>query len=199
MPKKIILIRHGETDYNKERRIQGWLDVPLNEQGHQQAKQAALLIAQQKIDALYSSDLTRAHQTAIHISVKVGVQVKLAPELRERDMGIFSGWAWETEPDAVKEKLWQEFEDARDSDVRDWKKHQGESIGDMSNRINRFFTDIHRLHTNQNVAVVSHGGAINRILEHYGIKDAKEGYRTVRNASIIVIHKETSTYRLEEL
>ncbi len=199
MPQKIIIIRHGETDYNKERRIQGWLNIPLNTVGHQQAEQAALLMAHQTIHALYSSDLTRAHQTALHISAKVGIEVKLAPELRERDMGIFAGWAWEKEPDEVKDKLWTEFEAARDSGVRDWKKHSGESIGDMSDRVSRFFRGIHQLHANQNIAIVSHGGTINRILEHYGVKDVKEGYRTVGNASIIVLHKEISTYRVEEL
>lgn len=199
MPQKIFIIRHGETDYNKERRIQGWLDIPLNVAGHQQAEQVAQLLSHNKIDALYSSDLTRAHQTAIHIATKIGIEIKLAPELRERDMGIFSGWAWETEPDPKKEKLWGEFETARDRNVRNWKKHRGESIGDVSDRLSHFFTVIHHHHANQHVAIVSHGGAINRILEHYRIKDVKEGYRTVRNASVIVLHKEISTYRMEEL
>jgi broad specificity phosphatase PhoE len=122
MPQKIIIIRHGETDYNKERRMQGWLDIPLNAEGHAQAKQAAVLLAQYKVDALYSSDLTRAHQTTIH------------------------------------------------------KKHQ-----------------------NQNIVVVTHGGTINRILEHYGIKDAKEGYRTVTNASLTILVKQSTGYILKEL
>ena len=199
MPQKIIIIRHGETDYNRERRIQGWIDVPLNAVGHAQAKQVAQLITKHKVDALYSSDLERAHQTARHIAAVVGVEVKLAPELRERDMGIFAGWAWEIEPDEVKEKLWVEFESARDSGVRAWKKHKGESIGDMADRIAKFVKVVHAQHANQNVAIVTHGGAINRILEHYGIKDVKEGYRTLTNASLTILTKKGGGYILEEL
>lgn len=199
MPKKIILIRHGETDYNKERRIQGWLNIPLNEIGHSQAKAAAELVKDYPVDALYSSDLLRAHETAIHLAKILRTEIMLSNSLRERDMGIFAGWAFEKEPDPEKERLWVEFEKARDSNMLDWKKHQGESIGDMAARLVDFFESIHQIHKDQTVVIVSHGGTINRILEHFGVKDAKEGYRTVNNASVLVLHKESTVYRLEEL
>lgn len=199
MPSKIIIVRHGETDYNKSRRIQGWLDIPLNDLGHSQAKTAADLLKNHHVDAIYSSDLTRAHETAKHLAEALDMEIKLSPALRERDMGVFTGWAFESEPDPIKEQLWIEFEQARDSHQLEWNKHQGESIGDMADRIAKFFDDLQHHHQEQTVLVVTHGGAINRILEHFGLKDTGEGFRPVKNASILILHKETTTYRLEEL
>lgn len=198
MPQKIIIIRHGETDYNKDRRIQGWLDIPLNEVGHKQAKQASLLVAKHKIDALYSSDLARAHQTALHIATAIKLEVKLAPQLRERDMGIFAGWAWEAEKDAKKEKLWLEFESARDQNQRNWNKHQGESIGEMADRIAQFIQTVHDLHASQTVALVTHGGTANRILEHFGLKQNSTGFHPIKNAHPIVLLKESESYKVIE-
>lgn len=199
MPKKIILIRHGETDYNKERRMQGWLDIPLNKAGRDQAKVAAVKLRGTKFDAIYSSDLIRAHETAKIIVKTLKHKINTTEALRERDMGIFSGWAWETERDPIKDALWVEFETTRNSGLLDWNKHQGESTRQMANRISEFMQHLHDNHSNQTVLLTTHGGAINRILEHYQIKLMSDGYRMISNASIIVLHKEISTYRLEEL
>lgn len=198
MPKKIILIRHGETDHNKERRIQGWLDVPLNETGHSQAQAVARLLAKYKLDALYSSDLKRAHQTAHHISTTTKLAIHTTVALRERDMGIFSGWAWESEPDPVKESLWQEFLKSQEHSLRDWKRHQGESLLEMATRVNQFLSQLSTSHQGQSVGLVSHGGTINRILEYFSLKQTTESFRMIRNASILVLHKKTDSYIIEE-
>lgn len=199
MPQKIILIRHGETDYNKARRMQGWLDIPLNAVGRSQAEATSFKLKGTSVDALYSSDLRRAHETAQHISRVIKQVIIPAPALRERDMGIFAGWQWEAEHDPTKDALWKEFETARDHEDLDWNKHQGESMRQMTARISTFMQHLHTVHQGQTVVIVTHGGTINRILEHYQLKSASEGFRDVGNASLLVLHKETMSYRLEEL
>lgn len=199
MPKKIILIRHGETNYNKERRMQGWLDVPLNQNGRSQAEAASAKLVNIKVDALYSSDLRRAHETAQHLARVIKQTIISAQSLRERDMGIFAGWQWETEHDPVKDQLWTEFQVARDQEDLDWNKHQGESMRQMTQRIEDFMKQLHVIHKDQTVVIVTHGGTINRILEYYQLKSSTEGYREVGNASVLVLHKELTSYQLEEL
>lgn len=199
MPKKIIIVRHGETDYNKERRMQGWLDIPLNDVGIAQAIASSTKLVGVKIDAIYSSDLVRAHETAKHISSVAKIDIVATPALRERDMGIFSGWRWESEPDPEKEKLWVEFESARDNEDIHWNKHRGESMHQMTTRVKDFMDQIHKSHQDQTVVIVSHGGTINRLLEIYNFKSSKEGFRDIKNASLLVMYKETIGYRLEEI
>lgn len=199
MPKKIILVRHGETDYNKERRMQGWLDVPLNQSGRKQAEAASVKLASTHVDALYSSDLLRAHQTAQTISVVLQKEIITTSALRERGMGIFSGWKFEVERDPVKDELWTEFQFARDNEDLDWNKHQGESMRQMAGRIENFMKQLHVTHKDQTVLIVTHGGTINRILEHYQLKSSNEGYRDVGNASVLILHKEFASYQLEEM
>jgi len=199
MPKKIILVRHGETDYNLERRMQGWLDISLNESGRSQAHVAAAKLQSIKINAIYTSDLKRAYETAQTIGCLIKQKVTPTPALRERDMGIFAGWAWESERDPAKDKLWQEFEEARDNEDLTWNKHSGESVGQMSTRITIFMQHLHAQHTDQTIVVVTHGGTINRILEQYQIKPAKEGFRPITNAGVLILHKHPKGYQLQEI
>ncbi|MBP9702925.1 histidine phosphatase family protein [Candidatus Woesebacteria bacterium] len=199
MPKKIYIIRHGETDYNVERRMQGWLDIPLNETGHKQAKDAANKLVGHELHALYSSDLVRAKETATYVAKTLSIEIKHTKALRETDMGIFAGWAWEKEPDETKDKLWTEFEHARDNHILDWNAHQGESIGQMLERVTGFLSELPTLHPDQSVGIVSHGGTINRILEFYGLKESAEGFRMVGNGSIFVLTKNGNSYTIETL
>lgn len=197
MPKKIILIRHGETDYNKERRIQGWLDIPLNTTGHQQGLEIAQKLANHQVHALYSSDLSRAQQTAQYLAKALKLKIKLSTHLRERDMGLFAGWSWERERDPVKDPLWQEFEQARDQQIRSWAKHGGESIGTMMDRVSEFLSTLHHLHTDQTVVLVTHGGTINRIFEHFELQSSTVGYRMHGNTSVNILIKSAQGYQLE--
>lgn len=198
MPARILLIRHGETDYNKEPRIQGWLDIPLNENGHKQAYATSQILATHRIDALYSSDLKRARETAKPIAEVHRLEIRYSEKLRERDMGIFAGWSWEKEKDDEKSSLWEEFESARDNNDLHWDKHKGESLHQMSLRIQEFFDYLHTEHKDQHVALVTHGGTINRIFEYLEIKKAVEGYRPIGNGAVHIVVKKTSGYTLIE-
>lgn len=87
----IHLVRHGETAWNRERRLQGWTDIPLNDAGIFQARAAGKLLAGRRIAAVLSSDLSRARQTAELIAASVGVEVTIDQALRERNYGSAEG------------------------------------------------------------------------------------------------------------
>lgn len=90
---QIFLIRHGQTDWNLEDKYQGRTDIPLNETGRAQAKKTALFLKQKNapLVALYSSDLQRAHQTAMEIAELFLLNITLAPDLREGHLGKLEG------------------------------------------------------------------------------------------------------------
>lgn len=88
----LLLVRHGETDWNRERRWQGGAnDLPLNERGREQARGLAANLAGTRVDAVYSSDLARARETAEIVATATRAPIVLVPELREIDIGEWSG------------------------------------------------------------------------------------------------------------
>src|SRR6476620_8205705 len=87
----IVLIRHGETAWNAERRLQGHIDVALNAEGLRQAEALARVLAGEHFDAIIASDLQRAHQTAHALATRLGMPVLTDPALRERCFGGFEG------------------------------------------------------------------------------------------------------------
>ena len=88
---RLILVRHGETEWNAQRRYQGHSDVPLSALGRRQAARAAERLAALKIDAVYTSDLGRALETAEIIAEQRGLEVCAEPRLRELNFGVFEG------------------------------------------------------------------------------------------------------------
>ena len=88
---ELILVRHGETDWNRDQRWQGHADRPLNETGREQARAIAEELASEQIDAIYTSDLARARETAELIAERAGVPFVLEPQLREIDVGEWQG------------------------------------------------------------------------------------------------------------
>src|SRR5918912_404825 len=94
-PLQLLLIRHGETTWNRQGRIQGHRDSPLTERGLAQARAAAARLARERIDALYSSDLVRAQETAHHVAAATALRVRLDEALRERAFGMLEGKTWD--------------------------------------------------------------------------------------------------------
>src|SRR2546423_7111092 len=140
----LLLIRHGETDWNAEHRWQGHADVPLNERGREQAKALAEELAPEGVDAIYASDLSRARDTAEIVGERLGVPVVLDPDLREIDVGSREGLTG----DEVGDRPWD-----------------GEAHETHGERILRALRTIAERHPGQRVAVVSHGGSLRRIPE----------------------------------
>lgn len=91
MAKKLILFRHGQTDWNIEGRIQGHIDIPFNQTGKDQALQLAEHIKKQNLEIIISSDLLRAHETATIVGTHCNVSVTTTPALREICLGIVEG------------------------------------------------------------------------------------------------------------
>ena len=152
----ILLARHGETDWNAERRWQGHSDRPLNERGWAQARALAERLDATRLEAVYSSDLRRARDTATAVADRQGVELRMMPELREVDVGT---WAGLTKADVEREHP-EAFARWR-AGYAAWE--DGETYEEMSERVVPAVLRIAETHPDAPVLVVSHGGCIRAI------------------------------------
>ena len=174
---KLCLIRHGETTWNAERRLQGHTNIPLNNKGIQQARQMAQAIKNTKLsfDALYTSDLKRASDTANAIVELFGVEARVDSALRERHFGALQGLTIQEAP-LLQPTIWQAHI-ARDLE------HEldgGESIHQFALRVQTVLDKIQEQHTGQTILLVSHGGTLDMV---YRIA-SKQALSTERVASV---------------
>jgi 2,3-bisphosphoglycerate-dependent phosphoglycerate mutase len=151
----LLLLRHGETAWNAEHRIQGQLDVPLSPTGMRQAARLAARLADEPISAIYSSDLARAALTAAPLGAQTGCALRFDERLRERAFGIFEGATLEE----IARDHRAEFERWRAREI-DWAIPGGESARDLLDRVGAALTDIVLAHAGGTVAVVAHGGVL---------------------------------------
>lgn len=152
---RICLVRHGETEWNAERRIQGQIDVGLNDTGRRQAMAAGCWLRGAGIVALYSSDLRRAQMTAAAIGAALGLEPSLAPELRERRYGSFEGLTY-AEARARFPAGYAAFEGRH----ADYDFAGGESLRTMYGRVTGKLQELAAAHAGQVIAVVVHGGVL---------------------------------------
>lgn len=159
---KIILIRHGQTNWNLTGKYQGHADVELTNKGIEQAKQAAERLYNEKIVAVYSSDLSRAAKTASCIAYDRNLVVTTLPELREISFGDWEGLTF----DQIKERWPEEFAKmfSRPDIV---KIPNGETVPMVANRIVKTICKLADTHNDKTIAVVSHGMAIRCALAHF--------------------------------
>jgi broad specificity phosphatase PhoE len=156
---QLVLIRHGETEWNRDRRIQGHTDIELSNEGHEQARRLALRLAREPIQAVYSSDLRRAHQTADPIAAALDLTVQPTPLLREVSFG-----AWEGFTVSEVEAGWpEEYAAWREDSVR-YRAPDGERIEELQARAMTCASEILTAHPGQTVALVGHGGSVKAIL-----------------------------------
>ena len=159
MTTRLILVRHGETDWNLEGRYQGQADLPLNERGREQAKLLAERLRGERIEAIYASDLSRAFETAKIIAEVVGQEVKTLESLREVDTGVWTGLTLE------------EVESRYPRHLREWradplgvKRLEGESYLELFERTIAATREIVEAHPDQTVLIVGHGGNMKCII-----------------------------------
>jgi probable phosphoglycerate mutase len=156
---KIILIRHGETAWNAERRLQGHLDIPLNAEGERQARLLADALAPERIDLLVSSDLQRARQTAQAVAAPRGMPLQIDPGLRERCYGGFEGLLYSE----IEQRFPAEFAawQARniDATLPDG-KNCGETFRQFFIRATDAILALARAHPGRTIAMVAHGGVL---------------------------------------
>jgi len=142
----LLLARHGETDWNREHRLQGWADPPLNELGRAQALELAAALDGERIDVVYTSDLRRASETANIVAVGLHLRVVEDPSLREVDLGSWSG------------KLRDE--------VAGQTRHDGETREQHRDRVVSGVLRIAAAHPGETLLIVSHGGSLRALEAH---------------------------------
>lgn len=157
-PTRFCLVRHGETEWNAERRIQGQIDIDLNENGRRQAVAAGHWLQKAGIVALYSSDLRRAWATAQAIGEALALVPGALPQMRERRYGIFEGLTY-GEAQARYPDGYAAFEGRNAA----YDFENGESLRDIYARVTGKLQDLAAAHRGQNVAVVLHGGVLDII------------------------------------
>jgi broad specificity phosphatase PhoE len=166
----LLLVRHGETDWNAEGRLQGHTDRPLNEVGRRQATALADRLDGDEITAVYASDLARARETAEILAERLGLAVVTDPDLRERNWGSWEGLTG-TERDGVE--------------------YVGEASDAHGERVLRAVRRIAEVHPGERIVVVTHGGSLRRIqVAAYGM-----ALPVVENCSVWAVAYEDGTFR----
>lgn len=179
---ELLLVRHGQTEWNEQGRYIGWQEVGLSATGRQQAEALAKCLSGNGIDALYTSDLRRTVETAAAISKSVVIETIPDPRLREMCFGAIEGLT---------------FDDARArfpamiaSWLADWEQPPSgaESFSEFSARVSSFLDHLGISHAEDSVLVVSHGGPIREILRlTLGLPPRGHWYFEIDNASLTKI------------
>lgn len=158
---RLCIVRHGETAWNAEHRVQGQLDVALSASGRAQAEAAAKVLATERFDAIYSSDLSRARQTAAPTAAALSLDVRIDRDLRERHYGIFESLTYAE----VKQKYPADYArfDAREPD---YDFRTGESLKDFSARSISIIERIAAIHPGKSILVFTHGGILDKLYRH---------------------------------
>lgn len=190
---QLILIRHGETVWNRQGRMQGQSDSPLSETGVRQARLLANRLAQIEFDALYTSDSARAHRTAMSVAEVTGHPVIVEPRLRERHFGIFEGLTG-AEIRAMYPDDFQRFE-SRDPE---YVVPGGESTLVFRTRVLECLRGIAERHVDGVVAVVTHGLVLDQVYRAaYGLPLNVPRGNELINASLNTFHYDTGRWLLE--
>ena len=155
---ELLLIRHGETDFNREGRFQGWTDAPLNDRGRRQAERLAAQLARERIDALHCSDLLRTRQTAAPSALALGLPALPDARLREQHFGILEGLSFAE----VRALHAEPFERWARFDAR-YALPGGESTHDFHLRALDAVRDIAARHAGGRIALVTHGGVLDMV------------------------------------
>ncbi|KAK7263105.1 hypothetical protein RJT34_30689 [Clitoria ternatea] len=181
---EIVVVRHGETAWNAERRIQGQVDVELNEVGRKQATAVADRLSKEpKFSVIYSSDLQRAFETAQIIATKCGgLEVVKDADLRERNMGELEGLFY-GEVEKTKPMSYKVLVSKNDNQEL---LGGGESFAQLFERCKSALLRIGKKHKGQRVVVVTHGASIETL---YKWANANAKYvGKINNASITIFH-----------
>jgi probable phosphoglycerate mutase len=191
---RICLVRHGETEWNAEKRIQGQVDIALNAQGLAQAEAVARWLSPLPVAALYSSDLLRAWQTAEPTGIAQGLTPIAEHGLRERRYGIFEGLTY-AEARSAYPACYELFEH-RDPDAVI--PQGGESLRQLDQRVTECLRRLAARHAGQMIVLVTHGGVLD-IVNRFVRGNALELPRDflIPNAGITWLTLTGNTWALE--
>lgn len=192
----LMLVRHGETEWNAQRRYQGQANVPLSEVGRRQAEHIARRLANQKIDAVYASDLERAWETAKLIAEKHGLEVLSEPRLRELKFGVLEGLTFEEAQTQYPEMITAWLKDFNQP------PQGGETIDLFRGRIVCLLDDLKQKHNEQTLLLIGHGGSLSEIVRvALGLSREKRWYFEMEHTSlseIVIAEDYVSLMRLND-
>ncbi|AME09030.1 MULTISPECIES: histidine phosphatase family protein [Gemella] len=183
---RIILARHGETDYNKGKKVQGHSDIPLNKEGIKQGKEAGKKIEGYKIDTAYSSTLGRAFDTARYMLDNSNsennskLKVNKDKRLIEKSYGGYEGVSFKEYSAGLTAGEFRGME----------------TDAEAADRVEEFFKEKHKEHQNEIILAVCHGGLIRSFLTEKGIK--KVGRGTIINTSVSILDYDGENFTLIE-
>lgn len=182
----IYIVRHGETDWNKEGIYQGQTDTSLNENGRQTVRELGKILSRINFSAIYSSDLLRARETAEIINDFLNVPIYYTRDLRELHFGDWTGISiWEMEEkDPELFRKWQE-------DPWNISPPGGETFRELTERVIRALEEITERHKNENILVVSHAGPIKAMV--FGLLSATgKAYWNIKisHSTVVIIDKD---------
>lgn len=171
---RLFIIRHGETDWNKTRRVQGRTDIPLNDYGRHLAEETALGMKDIRIDRAYTSPLLRAKETAQIILKGRGIRLIEDPRIQEFSFGVYEGMCCGGQDPSPQSRAFNLFFTKTDQYVP---PEGGETVEQLYERTGSFLSEICGMHgaENDNILISSHGAALtallNRIKGNLSVKD----------------------------
>jgi probable phosphoglycerate mutase len=190
---RLCIVRHGETAWNAEGRVQGQLDIPLSDVGLAQACSLAAVLGNESFSAIYSSDLARVRQTAQPTADRLGLQVLLDPGLRERHYGAFQGMTYAE----AKERMPENYARFRARDP-DFDFTSGESLARFNERALACMDSLIQKHAAENLLVFTHGGVLEMVYRYAtgrGLSSPRDF--EIPNAAINRIEAQAQGWRVE--
>lgn len=174
------MVRHGETAWNAEGRVQGQLDIPLNDFGRAQARATADALASQDFSAIYCSDLSRVRQTADPTAKRLALPVEYDASLRERHYGMFETLTYVE----VRQRFPEQYARFRDKDP-DFDFEGGESLRYFAERSLSAVRGLVERHPGEQILVFTHGGVLEMVYRHAkGVGLSSERNFEIPNAGI---------------
>ena len=179
----IYIVRHGETDWNIEQKMQGHTDIPLNTKGKQQAREIATHLKDIDFDIIYASPLSRAYETALIINTRHNASIIKVNALKERQFGELEGKTYEEvnayHPALLFTESWN---------YPDYRPPGGESVNDIKKRVVNFTNNILKKHRGKSVLIVSHGVALRILIGSFlGTPPEQSVGLRLKNASLTII------------
>jgi broad specificity phosphatase PhoE len=194
------IMRHGETDWNKEGRVQGHSDIPLNETGREQAKEISQILKDVHFDEILSSDLSRAVQTAEAIALERKIAIKTSQALREKSYGKYEG---RIHSEIVKElqHLFDKRETLSEDEHLDFKIYtDGESDREAVERFILHLREAAVANPGKTILVASHGGIMRYLLIKLGWTTYKDaGRHAIKNTAYIKLESDGINFFVKDL
>ena len=156
---QVYIVRHGETEWNAQGRIQGHSDIPLSDNGRAQAQSVARRLSGIPFSVAYASDLSRTHETAQIILGDAATALRTTPQLREYSKGVFEGLT----VDEYARQYPDQYQASLQNDL-DFAPTGGETIRETSIRMSRFVDETLQNHQDETTLVVGHGGSLRSLI-----------------------------------